>query len=690
MILSVVVVSYNVKEFVSQCLQSVQASSFDGVIELILIDNHSHDGTPDMVRELYPQVKMIVNDQNLGFASALNQGLNISTGDYMLSLNPDTIVEEMTLQKLVDYLAANPEAGIVGPKILNSDGSFQRAAKRSFPTLWGAFTHFSGLSRLFPGSRLFGQYNLTHLDPDQSHIVEAVSGSCMCLTRQVYQEIGGMDEDFFLGADDLDYCYRAVEAGYSVHYLAETQIVHYKGVSRALAPFYNLRLHFEAMYLFARKHRKLAGGLPGQIMIKAGIWIIALITYLKNYLNSFSSLVIDSLFIAGAFGLIILVRFLPDPMFRTKYMLINYAPVVGVYLILWLLVGAVFRIYGRYVLSYSRAIVSSIIGFVLLATGTYVYRDIAYSRIVLVAASILVAITLPGWRMLVSYWQIAHRLGDSHRTKRPSIFSRRVAVHGIGEEGIRVARLLLNRPDLGLDMIGFIAHDVPYDKQPELPLPLLGTSSDLGSIAERHRLKELIIADGQVDNSRMMTLLEQTRSSNLLFRIVPHAEDIMLGQSKVEHFGQIPFVEMEATLYQRFHLFAKRTFDLLLSGSIALILLPLWPIILIGGGVQRELLWKQDGKLFHGLTLRRGSAAFRKLPLVWSILRGHMSFVGGALISADDTDPGLLFKPGLTGMSQMRKAVADSPAADSYQHYYLQHQSLTMDLEIILKSILGF
>jgi len=193
MILSVVVVSYNVKDFVSQCLQSVQASRFDGTIELILVDNHSHDGTPDMVRELYPQVELIVNDQNLGFARALNQALDQSTGAYILSLNPDTILEETTLQKLVDYMAAHPEAGIVGPKILNSDGSFQKAAKRSFPTLWGAFTHFSGLSRLFPGGRLFGQYNLTYLDPDQNQIVEAVSGSCMCITRQVYEEIGGMD-----------------------------------------------------------------------------------------------------------------------------------------------------------------------------------------------------------------------------------------------------------------------------------------------------------------------------------------------------------------------------------------------------------------------------------------------------------------------------------------------------------------
>ncbi len=690
MTLSVVIVSYNVKVFVSQCLQAVQASSFKGTVEVILVDNHSHDGTVNMVKRLYPQVKLIVNDQNLGFSRALNQGLERSTGAYILSLNPDTIVEELTLQRLVDGLAANPEIGIIGPKIINSDGSFQKAAKRSFPTLWGAFTHFIGLSSVFSGSRLFGQYNLTYLDPDQNHQVEAVSGSCMCFSRQVYDKIGGMDEDFFLGADDIDYCYRAVAAGYAVQYLADTQIIHYKGVSKALEPFYNLRLHFEAMYLFARKHRTVAGGLSGQLLIRAGIWVIGALTQLKNYLNSFSSLIIDSIIITSAFALMILLRFLPDPLFRTEYMLLNYAPVVGVYLILWLLVGTIFRIYGRYVLSYSRASLSSIIGFVMIATGTYLYRDIAYSRIVLVAASTVVAISLPGWRLLVSYWQLTNRMGDSHRTKRPSIFSRRVAIHGIDNEGLRVAWLLLHRPDLGLDMIGFVAADTPAESRPDLPLPLLGTSSELGNISARYRLKELIIADGQVDNNRLMNLLEQTKNHNLLFKIVPHAEDIMLGQTKVEHFGQIPFVEVEVTLYRRFHLFAKRTFDLLLSSSIALILLPLWPIIFIGGGAQWNWFWKQDGERFRGITLRRGSAVFRKLPLLWSILRGQMSFVGGALVSVADADPALLFKPGLTGMTQMRKAVARTPAAASYQHYYLQHQSLTMDLEIIFKSILGF
>ncbi|MFC1547077.1 glycosyltransferase family 2 protein, partial [Candidatus Neomarinimicrobiota bacterium] len=254
MTLSVVIVSYNVREFVSQCLLSLYRSRFDESLEVILVDNNSSDNTVGTVRERYPDAIIIENQKNRGFAAAVNQGVAASSGQIILLLNPDTIVEENTLRILTGYLQANPDVGCVGPKILNSDGSLQQACKRSFPSPWVALTRLMGLSRVFPGSRLFGRYNLTYLDPDETHRIEAVSGSCMCIPRSVWDTVGNMDDEFFLFGEDLDYCHRIHQAGFQVVYLPETHIIHYKGESVKTAPFDNLRMFHEAMVTFSRKY----------------------------------------------------------------------------------------------------------------------------------------------------------------------------------------------------------------------------------------------------------------------------------------------------------------------------------------------------------------------------------------------------------------------------------------------------
>ena len=413
MIISVVVVSYNVRDFVKQCLTSLSRAYFDGRVETILVDNDSYDGTVEMVQRRFPQVLVIQNSENRGFAAAANQGIAAATGEYILSLNPDTIVEEKTLQVLVDYLHEHPDVGCVGPKILNSDGSLQQACKRSFPRPWVALTRLLGLARLFPKSRLFGQYNLTYLDPDQTHAVDAVSGSCMCLPRNILEQLGPFDETFFMWGDDLDYCYRIARAGYRVVYHPGTQIIHYQGVTHRIAPFFYLRLHFEAMAKFARKYPSLSGGAIARAVIRVGIFLLAIVTYFRSYLFALSSLLIDALVITGSFAVMIMARFLPHPDFSARDMLVAYFPVVLVYIALWLGIGGLFQIYGRYVLSYSRALIASLVGFLVIATLTYLYREVAYSRLVLVSASALVAVLLPGWRLART--DLMHALG--HLTK---------------------------------------------------------------------------------------------------------------------------------------------------------------------------------------------------------------------------------------------------------------------------------
>ncbi|UCH09266.1 MAG: glycosyltransferase [Fidelibacterota bacterium] len=685
MTLSVIVVSYNVREFVSQCLLSLSRCRFDGTVEVILVDNNSSDGTVEMVPRRFPQVRLIKNRRNVGYAAALNQGLTASTGEMILFLNPDTILEEQTLQVLVDYLQEHPQVGCVGPKILNSDGSFQLASRRSFPAAWVAFCHLSGLGRIFPRSRLFGQYNYTYLESSQTHEVEAVSGSCMCLRREIIDRVGLMDESFFMFWEDTDYCYRIHQAGYQVVYHPATKIVHYKGESVKTDPLYNLRIFHRALMAFSRKHGSFAGNLFSRALLRIIISLRIGLAYLRNSIATFSSMFIDTAVIGLAFFAMICVRFLPDPHIRTRDMLILYAPVVGVYVLLWLGAGALFQIYGRYVLSYSRALVASLVGFLIIATLTYLYRDVAYSRLVLVSASALVAALLPGWRLVIHLRRVTHKVGDSYRARRPSIFSRRAAILGAGQEGPRIANLLLRRPDTGIDLLGFI-DDQPFsggDEQ-ESVLPWLGRVDELHELASQHRFQEVIVAGANFTNQQLMGILEQTKDLPLLFRIVPHEDEVMLGKANVEYIGDLPFVNIEATLYRRFHLLSKRLFDLFASLFMLVLLVPVWPFLL--PGIQRHVIWGVNGEHVT-IWIHGNGEGLRRLPLLWSIFKGDMSFVGSEITTVEEPDPGLLFKPGMTGLAQLRRIADEPEIAVSYEHYYLQHQSLTFDLEILLKAL---
>lgn len=186
--LSIIIVNYNVKAFLQNCLLSIQKATEKIPVEIIVVDNASDDGSADLVKKNFPEVKLIESKENLGFSRANNIGLKIAQGKYICLINPDTIVEEDTFKEMIRFMESNDQVGLAGCKILNPDGTFQLACRRSFPTPWVAFTKIIGLSKLFPQSRLFARYNLTYLDENQSYEVDAVSGSFMFFRREIYEK----------------------------------------------------------------------------------------------------------------------------------------------------------------------------------------------------------------------------------------------------------------------------------------------------------------------------------------------------------------------------------------------------------------------------------------------------------------------------------------------------------------------
>ncbi len=223
--------------------------------ELIIVDNGSTDETDTILQADYPSAAVIKNDRNEGFTRPINQAIRQSHGRYMLILNPDTVVLPGAINELVRYMDAHPQVGICGPKVLNRDGSLQKACRRGVSRPWAAISYFSGLSGLFPHSKLFGGYLLNYLDEDATSEVDGVSGSCMLIRRELYDQIGVFDERYFAYQEDADYCFRAKEAGWKVIYLPSAQIVHFGGHGGSrVQPYRSIFEWHRSYYLYYQKN----------------------------------------------------------------------------------------------------------------------------------------------------------------------------------------------------------------------------------------------------------------------------------------------------------------------------------------------------------------------------------------------------------------------------------------------------
>ncbi len=252
--LSVVILNYNTRDLLRACLRSVLASRGLYGLQVIVVDNVSTDGSADMVAAEFPSVVLVCSAENRGFANGNNQGLRIAEGRYCLLLNPDTEVPPDGLAKLVAFMDGHPEVGACGPKLVRADGSLDLACRRSFPTPAVSFYRLTGLSRLFPRSPRFARYNLTYLDENELAEVDSVVGACMMVRREAMEQVGLLDETYFMYGEDLDWAYRMKAAGWKVYYNPAVTVLHYKRESSRQRPVKTIVEFYRAMLIFHRKH----------------------------------------------------------------------------------------------------------------------------------------------------------------------------------------------------------------------------------------------------------------------------------------------------------------------------------------------------------------------------------------------------------------------------------------------------
>ena len=298
MLLSIVIVSFNVEELLAKCLGSIEKYSEDITKEVFVVDNNSSDNTVLRIRKDFPKVTLIANKKNLGFSKANNQALKKAKGDYLLVLNPDTELKQGTLHKMIGFMRKNKDVAVSTCRVELADGSLDRDCRRHFPTPWRSFCHFSNLSKIFPKSKIFDQYYIGYMPDNIEQEVDACAGAFMIIRAEALKKVGYFDEDFFFYGEDLDWCFRFKEAGYRIIYTPITKIIHYKGASSGIKDSSKKiskatkeskrRVLYEstrAMRLFYEKHYKTAYPPIVKWFVLTGVKFLETVRLLKFQFN---------------------------------------------------------------------------------------------------------------------------------------------------------------------------------------------------------------------------------------------------------------------------------------------------------------------------------------------------------------------------------------------------------------------
>jgi hypothetical protein len=658
--LSVIIVNYNVRVFLENALVTI-LKALEGIAgEVIVVDNASDDGSVEMIRQKFPSVRLIVNPSNLGFAAANNVGINASAGQYLLLLNPDTIVQEDTFSVMIEAMEKNPEIGLAGCKILNSDGSLQLACRRSFPTPWIALTKIVGLSALFPGSKLFSRYNLEYLDPDASYEVDAVSGSFMFLRREVFEAVGGLDEQFFMYGEDLDWCFRVKQAGWKVFYIHDTQIIHYKGQSARRSEIDEVKLFYDAMRLFVRKH--FAYGAATDLLLRLGIAGRQWIASLGRGAKTMGAILIDLLIIDASLLLGEFIRF--GQIFRfppEAYRVILLIPPV-----ILVLTMQSFGIYSTRKSSSSKTAGAVIFGYIILSALTFFFNQYAFSRMVVLISGCINVIALPAWRAM------SRAMSRAPQRDRRSLFGNRTVIVGADASGQAIVQKLRARLVDGYDVVGFIDKNRKRLGEKLAGVEILGSIDNIGKVIEEERITEVIFSTDVLSYTDILAVIGRSRNRGVNFRLVPSSLEVIIGKTHIDELGDLPFVDIDYNIRKASHRFFKRTFDVVFALFGILMCFPIFVVPLR----------KRDTSAYMRLMYR--------LP---DVLKGTMSFVGRP---ADEDQPAgagetlYLGKPGITGLAQInRRADMNPEEVEKYNLYYAKNQSLVLDCEILLKAMLN-
>lgn len=652
--LSVIIVNYNVKHFLEQCLLSVRAaitaSSQGGKgidAEVFVVDNNSVDGSQDMLRQKFPDVILIDSKVNLGFSAGNNLAMRKAEGEYILLLNPDTVVEETTFHKCLEFMDAHPDAGALGVQMIDGEGRFLPESKRGLPTPWVAFYKIFGLSRLFPKSKRFGKYHLGYLDKNEDHVVDVLSGAYMFMRKACLDKIGLLDEAFFMYGEDIDLSYRVTLGGYKNYYFAGTKIIHYKGESTKKGSLNYVRVFYNAMIIFANKHFSQGGGARFYtLVIRMAIYLRAILAVVNRLVKRIAFPALEAIMV---FGATIGIKEYWEYIHKIQKDKMPYppefdyiaAPIYSLVLITFLWIAGGYKRPFR-----AKPIqTAAFAGFVAIATMSYLFPSINFSRMIVGLTSAAMAVIALLNRNILNYI----RTGNFFFTEQSK---RRVVIVGLDSETARIAKLIRSELDYPVEIEGTVRVGASEGNPRE---DHLGSLEQLGEIVRIYKVDEVIFANKGLNTEEILHTMSALHLPALKYKIVPPDADYLVGPQVIHDS-----LHAEGSLFNlalpelRWR---KRVFDIVASGAMLL----LWPATFF--------LYKRP---------------FRALGNLWKALTGKVHLVG----YIEQNPAGLpKLKPGL--LSMKHRATDSTEHARGLDRHYARAYSVEMDLEVLVRGLRG-
>lgn len=646
--LSIVIVNYNVKYFLEQALLSVRRALQNVDAEIWVVDNNSTDGSVKMLQQKFPDVKLISNKDNVGFSKANNQAIAKANGEYILLLNPDTVLQEDTLQKCVDFMDAHPDAGGLGVKMVDGSGIYLPESKRGFPSPWVAFCKAFGLTKFFPRSKKFAGYYLGHLHENETHEVDVLAGAFMMLRKTTLDKIGWLDETFFMYGEDIDLSYRVVQAGFKNYYLADTRIIHYKGESTKKGSLNYVRMFYNAMIIFARKHFTGSKSAAFVTLIQLAIYVRGAFTVVRHITKALALPLLDALLIYG--GMMLIKNFWELSVKAdegTKYPLTYTLVVVPAYIVVWILSVYLNGGYDK-PLKLTRLIRGLAVGTLVIA-AVYGFLDetLRFSR-----AMILLGF---GWSVLVlgALRLVRHFILYKNFDIEGSTEKRCIIV-GNQTETQRVEGLL-SRSGARVNVIGFIP--VTDNANSERAL---GTLDELEDLVNTYNVDELIFCSNDLLANRIIDWMTSL-GSRVEYKMVPPESMSIIGSPSRDLPGELYTIDIRLNIDQPFQKRNKRMLDVGLSFLFIALFLPLLPFV------------------------KRPAGFFKN---IFSVLFGKKTWVGFAhQVLSDDAHVHLprLRDGVLSPLDQLQKQVTDVGTIHRLNVLYARDYNVYKDLAVIGK-----
>ena len=635
--LSVVIVNYNVVFFLEQCLNSVFAASKNLNVQIFVVDNNSVDGSINMLKENFSSVVLIENKENVGFSKANNQAIKRANSPYVLLLNPDTVIEEDTFDKCIDFMNSNTDCGGLGLRMLDGKGNFLPESKRGFPSPSVSFYKIFGLSYLFPKSQKFGRYHLGFLSEFEVNEVDVLSGAFMLLRKVTLEKVGLLDEQFFMYGEDIDLSYRIKLGGYKNYYFPETKIIHYKGESTKKSSVNYVFVFYNAMILFAKKHFSNKNANLFSFAINLAIYMRASLSLINRFVKKIATPFLNAALTYSA------LFFLADYWRNAAIQFPEYVFYISIplYIFVFILFAWLIGVYDKGIrnhIIWKATIFASIFILVIYAL---LPKDWQFSRLFILTASLV--FVLQHYLVLIT-----QNLLKTHKIGLPSTIKKRFAIIGDQAEFIRVKKLLeLTYPTIE-NIIG-----VYINKNYE---EASGNNLQLNEIIQVHTINEIIYCAKDVRAKDIIEGMTKIESQDIEFKIAQPNSSYLIGSNSIDNSGDFYALNFSA-LSKPENIRSKRLFDFFFS----IILLLLSPILLV--------IIKFKVKFISNL--------FR-------ILSGKKSFVG-YLNQSDGTKTNLpKIKPGiLEPFSASEELTTDKK--EELNLLYAKEYSFIFDFEVLVR-----